>query len=117
MALLRHHRCRLARLAHDVALHLRGSRVCREADAGEWAADRERRRDVYLPHTARYVDAPIIMWSIGIADADSAIDQVEAGTVDVSYIDETVKTVLRTKFSLGLFESMSRCHIDVAVLC
>ena len=34
-------------------------------------------------------------------------DQVQAGTVDVSYIDETVKAMLRTKFSLGLFESMS----------
>lgn len=32
-------------------------------------------------------------------------DQVAAGTVNVSYIDETVKTVLRTKFALGLFES------------
>lgn len=32
------------------------------------------------------------------------LDQVAAGTVDVSFIDETVKTMLRTKFSLGLFE-------------
>ncbi|KAI0734869.1 glycoside hydrolase superfamily [Fomitopsis betulina] len=32
-------------------------------------------------------------------------DQVAAGTVNVSYIDETVKTVLRTKFALGLFEN------------
>ncbi|TFK70501.1 glycoside hydrolase [Pluteus cervinus] len=32
-------------------------------------------------------------------------DQVKAGTVDVKYIDETVKTLLRTKFALGLFEN------------
>ncbi|TCD71921.1 hypothetical protein EIP91_000053 [Steccherinum ochraceum] len=32
-------------------------------------------------------------------------DQVKAGTVDVKYIDETVKAMLRTKFSLGLFEN------------
>ena len=31
-------------------------------------------------------------------------DQVRAGTVDVKYVDETVKAMLRTKFSLGLFE-------------
>ena len=33
------------------------------------------------------------------------LDQVRAGNVSVSYIDDTVKTILRTKFSLGLFES------------
>ena len=32
-------------------------------------------------------------------------DQVQAGTVDIKYVDETVKAMLRTKFSLGLFES------------
>ncbi|KAH9887635.1 glycoside hydrolase superfamily [Cubamyces lactineus] len=32
-------------------------------------------------------------------------DQVKAGTVDVKYIDETVKAMLRTKFALGLFEN------------
>ncbi|ETW84887.1 glycoside hydrolase family 3 protein [Heterobasidion irregulare TC 32-1] len=32
-------------------------------------------------------------------------DQVKAGTVDIKYIDETVKTMLRTKFTLGLFEN------------
>ncbi|KZT13283.1 glycoside hydrolase family 3 protein [Laetiporus sulphureus 93-53] len=32
-------------------------------------------------------------------------DQVAAGTVDVEYIDETVVTILRTKFALGLFEN------------
>ncbi|KAF5364585.1 hypothetical protein D9758_005612 [Tetrapyrgos nigripes] len=32
-------------------------------------------------------------------------DQVKAGTVDESFIDETVKTLLRTKFTLGLFEN------------
>ncbi|KAI8984797.1 glycoside hydrolase superfamily [Trametes punicea] len=32
-------------------------------------------------------------------------DQVKAGTVDIKYIDETVKTMLRTKFALGLFEN------------
>ena len=39
-------------------------------------------------------------------------DQVAAGTVNVSYIDETVKTVLRTKFALGLFESAIPCWVD-----
>ena len=34
-------------------------------------------------------------------------DQVRAGTVDIKYVDETVKTMLRTKYALGLFESMS----------
>jgi len=32
-------------------------------------------------------------------------DQVRAGTVDEKFIDETVKTMLRAKFTLGLFES------------
>ncbi|KDQ52012.1 glycoside hydrolase family 3 protein [Jaapia argillacea MUCL 33604] len=32
-------------------------------------------------------------------------DQVGNGTVDVSYIDETVRTILRTKFTMGLFEN------------
>ncbi|PIL26655.1 hypothetical protein GSI_11280 [Ganoderma sinense ZZ0214-1] len=32
-------------------------------------------------------------------------DQVRAGTVDVKYVDETVKAMLRTKLSLGLFEN------------
>ncbi|KAH9949160.1 glycoside hydrolase superfamily [Amylocystis lapponica] len=32
-------------------------------------------------------------------------DQVRAGTVDVMYVDETVRVMLRTKFSLGLFEN------------
>jgi beta-glucosidase len=32
-------------------------------------------------------------------------DQVAAGTVDISYIDTTVEAMLRTKFSLGLFEN------------
>ncbi|KAI0820668.1 glycoside hydrolase superfamily [Trametes gibbosa] len=32
-------------------------------------------------------------------------DQVRAGTVNIKYIDETVKTILRTKFTLGLFEN------------
>ncbi|TBU22737.1 glycoside hydrolase [Dichomitus squalens] len=32
-------------------------------------------------------------------------DQVQAGTVDISYVDETVKAMLRTKFALGLFEN------------
>ncbi|KAJ7775675.1 glycoside hydrolase superfamily [Mycena maculata] len=31
-------------------------------------------------------------------------DQIAAGTVDEKYLDETVTTMLRTKFSLGLFE-------------
>ena len=34
------------------------------------------------------------------------VAQVEAGLVDISYIDTTVKAMLRTKFSMGLFESM-----------
>lgn len=36
-----------------------------------------------------------------------SLDQIASGTVDISYVDETVKTILRTKFALGLFESMS----------
>ncbi|EIM85301.1 glycoside hydrolase family 3 protein [Stereum hirsutum FP-91666 SS1] len=32
-------------------------------------------------------------------------DQVSAGTVNISFIDETVKTVLRTKLTMGLFEN------------
>ena len=32
-------------------------------------------------------------------------DQVRAGNISASYIDATVKTMLRTKFALGLFES------------
>ena len=37
-----------------------------------------------------------------------SLDQVKAGNLSASYIDETVKTVLRTKFALGLFESTWR---------
>jgi beta-glucosidase len=32
-------------------------------------------------------------------------DQVQNGSVSITYIDKTVETVLRTKFALGLFES------------
>ncbi|CDO69454.1 Glycoside Hydrolase Family 3 protein [Trametes cinnabarina] len=32
-------------------------------------------------------------------------DQVKAGTVDIKFVDETVKAMLRTKFALGLFEN------------
>ncbi|KAJ7342635.1 glycoside hydrolase superfamily [Mycena albidolilacea] len=32
-------------------------------------------------------------------------DQIAAGTVDVKYLDQTVSAMLRTKFSLGLFEN------------
>lgn len=35
-------------------------------------------------------------------------DQVNAGTVDIKYIDTTVEFMLRTKFALGLFESGCR---------
>lgn len=41
-------------------------------------------------------------------------DQVAAGTVDMSYIDQTVATVLRTKFALGLFES-EILHVHPAI--
>ena len=44
-----------------------------------------------------------------------AIDQVRAGAVDVKYIDKTVEYILRTKFTLGLFESMSPCPTYTAV--
>ena len=33
-------------------------------------------------------------------------DQVKAGNVSIEYIDETVRSILRTKFALGLFESI-----------
>ncbi|KIK96990.1 glycoside hydrolase family 3 protein [Paxillus rubicundulus Ve08.2h10] len=32
-------------------------------------------------------------------------DQIAKGTVNISYVDEIVKTILRTKFALGLFEN------------
>ncbi|KAF8996334.1 glycoside hydrolase [Cyathus striatus] len=32
-------------------------------------------------------------------------DQIKAGTIDVKYLDTTVKAMLRTKFALGLFEN------------
>jgi hypothetical protein len=32
-------------------------------------------------------------------------DQIAAKTVNATAVDETVKTMLRTKFKLGLFES------------
>lgn len=32
-------------------------------------------------------------------------DQIEAGTIQESYLDTTVRAMLTTKFSLGLFES------------
>lgn len=33
------------------------------------------------------------------------VDQVKKGLISQSFIDQTVKYMLRTKFSLGLFES------------
>lgn len=33
------------------------------------------------------------------------LDQVAAGTISVQEVDDAVKTILRTKFTLGLFES------------
>ncbi|KZT37098.1 family 3 glycoside hydrolase [Sistotremastrum suecicum HHB10207 ss-3] len=36
---------------------------------------------------------------------ETLADQVAAGTVNETFIDETVKTMLRTKFTLGLFEN------------
>src|ERR1700749_3225965 len=36
---------------------------------------------------------------------ETLADQVKSVTVDVKYIDETVKAMLRTKFALGLFEN------------
>jgi hypothetical protein len=36
-----------------------------------------------------------------------SLDQIANGTVNIRYVDETVKTILRTKFALGLFESVS----------
>ncbi|KAH0839362.1 family 3 glycoside hydrolase [Lanmaoa asiatica] len=45
-------------------------------------------------------------------------DQIASGTVNVSYVDETVKTILRTKFALGLFESMfDHMIMSCAQLC
>ncbi|TFK34360.1 glycoside hydrolase superfamily [Crucibulum laeve] len=32
-------------------------------------------------------------------------DQIKAGTIDVKFLDQTVKSMLRTKFALGLFEN------------
>ena len=43
-------------------------------------------------------------------------DQVKAGTVDESVIDETVKTMLRTKFALGLFEGVYSSFLSVCTL-
>lgn len=37
---------------------------------------------------------------------ETLAQQVEAGQINVKYIDDTVRFLLRTKFSLGLFESM-----------
>ena len=42
--------------------------------------------------------------SLGHARLPPLVDQVAAGTVNESSIDDVVKTILRTKFSLGLFE-------------
>jgi beta-glucosidase-like glycosyl hydrolase len=35
------------------------------------------------------------------------VDQIQAGNVTMQALDETVKAMLRTKFSLGLFEGDS----------
>ena len=40
-----------------------------------------------------------------VSRAQQLLDQIQAGNISVSYIDDTVRTILRTKFSLGLFES------------
>lgn len=42
---------------------------------------------------------------LGTYTYETLAQQVEAGQVDVKYIDDTVRFLLRTKFSLGLFES------------
>lgn len=56
---------------------------------------------------------PILPFPVRFAFSQDAIityyhsvaDQVVAGTVNVTFIDEATKAMLRTKFTLGLFES------------
>lgn len=39
------------------------------------------------------------------------MQQVRNGQVNIKFVDETVRYLLRTKFSLGLFESMSEAAL------
>lgn len=50
-----------------------------------------------------------LKWNIGWNGLSChSVDRIKAGTVDVKFLDTTVAAMLRTKFSLGLFESMVR---------
>ncbi|OBZ65451.1 Periplasmic beta-glucosidase [Grifola frondosa] len=69
---------------------------------------RELRTMFLKPFNRACVESLSIMTAYSSYDGIPAVankHQVAAGTVDVSYIDETVKTMLRTKFALGLFEN------------
>lgn len=105
ISVLRDYRCGLAGPTHDMALHLCGPRVRRKADSRERFTDGDGRRNLHLLDLAWYVLSAHILVVEYSTDDKHFSDQVAAGTVNVSYIDETVKTVLRTKFALGLFES------------
>ena len=65
---------------------------------------------------AKWVEAPILISLYPVRPFQNGFffqilyisppDQIAKGTIDVKFLDQTVKTMLRTKFSLGLFESM-----------
>lgn len=58
-------------------------------------------RHIHVPHIDRCVKNALVTGPL----TKYPSDQVKAGTVNVKFIDATVKNLLRTKFALGLFES------------
>ncbi len=65
----------------------------------------------YLTIPGQSDDRIVHTWRHAHALPELLPDQVKAGTIDIKFVDETVKTMLRTKFALGLFESMYHSRV------
>jgi hypothetical protein len=92
-------------LADQYAWDVRYPRVRSQVRTGKRDFGRDGRRNVYLPHSPWFVSrTPLVA-----RDSLNPTDQIRNGTVNIKFLDETVKAMLRTKFTMGLFES--RCPI------
>lgn len=81
--------------------------MCRTRCTSQWRAGRDGWWFIHLLDFTRFV----ILLTVKEAELTySFADQVKAGTVNESDIDAAVKTMLRTKFALGLFESELHIH-------
>ena len=76
--------------------------MCCQDDIRERYQWGDGRRNLHLFDPSRYVS---LVQKGSSTHSFVSLDQVAAGTVDESVIDEAVATLLRAKFVLGLFES------------